>query len=55
MNASKGPLINALQRYEFFVILPLNPATLAKCREAFTPSGAKDDPQLSFENRTICS
>jgi transposase len=40
----KGPLINALQRYEFLVIFPLNPAMLAKYREAFTPSGAKDDP-----------
>jgi transposase len=44
LEIAKGPLINALQRYEFFVIFPLNPATLAKYREAFTPSGAKDDP-----------
>jgi transposase len=44
LEISKGPLINALQRYDFFVIFPLNPAMLAKYREAFTPSGAKDDP-----------
>jgi transposase len=44
LEISKGPLINALQRYDFFVLFPLNPAMLAKYREAFTPSGAKDDP-----------
>jgi transposase len=44
LEIAKGPLINALQRYDFFVIFPLNPAMLAKYREAFTPSGAKDDP-----------
>jgi hypothetical protein len=44
LEISKGPLINALQRYDFFVIFPVNPSMLAKYREAFTPSGAKDDP-----------
>lgn len=44
LEIAKGPLINALQRYDFFVIFPVNPAMLAKYREAFTPSGAKDDP-----------
>ncbi len=44
LEIAKGPLINALQRYDFFVIFPLNPAMLARYREAFTPSGAKDDP-----------
>lgn len=44
LEIAKGPLINALQRYDFFVIFPLNPAMLAKYRQAFTPSGAKDDP-----------
>ena len=41
---SKGPIVYALQKYDFFVIYPINPSTLAKYREAFTPSGAKDDP-----------
>ncbi len=41
---SKGPIISALQKYDFFVIYPVNPTTLAKYREAFTPSRAKDDP-----------
>ena len=40
----KGPLVYALQKYDFFVIFPVNPSTLAKYREAFTPSRAKDDP-----------
>ena len=41
---SKGPIVYALQKYDFFVIFPVNPTTLAKYREAFTPSRAKDDP-----------
>ncbi len=41
---SKGPIVSALQKYDFFVIYPVNPTTLAKYREAFTPSRAKDDP-----------
>lgn len=44
LEIAKGPLIHALQRYECFVFFPINPATLAKYREAFTPSRAKDDP-----------
>jgi transposase len=41
---SKGPIVYALQKFDFFVIFPINPSTLAKYREAFTPSRAKDDP-----------
>ena len=41
---TKGPIVSALQKYDFFVIYPVNPTTLAKYREAFTPSRAKDDP-----------
>jgi transposase len=41
---SKGPIVYALQKYDFFVIHPVNPTTLAKYRKAFNPSGAKDDP-----------
>ena len=41
---SKGPIIYALQKYDFLVIFPVNPSTLAKYRQAFSPSGAKDDP-----------
>ena len=41
---TKGPIVYALQKYDFFVIFPVNPSTLARYREAFTPSRAKDDP-----------
>ena len=40
----EGPIVYALQKYDFFVLFPINPLTLAKYREAFTPSRAKDDP-----------
>jgi hypothetical protein len=33
-----------LRKYDFLVLFPLNPLTLARYREAFTPSRAKDDP-----------
>ena len=41
---TKGPIVYALQKYDFFVLFPINPTTLAKYREAFKPSRAKDDP-----------
>jgi len=44
LEQSKGALIYALMGYDFLVLYPINPATLAKYREAFTPSKAKDDP-----------
>lgn len=44
LELAKGPIVYALRKYEFFVLFPLNPATLAKYREVFTHSGAKDDP-----------
>src|SRR5438034_3684028 len=44
LEISKGPLVYALQKYHFLVLFPVNPATLAKYRQAFTPSRAKDDP-----------
>src|SRR5260370_317167 len=44
LELAKGPIVYALQKYDFFVLFPINPATLAKDREAFKPSRAKDDP-----------
>jgi transposase len=38
------PLVSALRQYDFLVLFPINPLTLARYREAFTPSRAKDDP-----------
>jgi transposase len=37
-------LIHALMGYAFVVLYPINPVTLARYREAFTTSRAKDDP-----------
>ncbi len=44
LEQSRGPLIFALLKYDFLVLYPVNPSTLAKYREAFSPSRAKDDP-----------
>jgi transposase len=44
LELTKGPLVSALQRYEFITLFPVYPSTLAKYRKAFVPSGAKDDP-----------
>jgi len=44
LELAKGPLVYALQKYDFLVLFPVHPATLAKYRQAFTPSHAKADP-----------
>jgi transposase len=44
LELNKGPLVSALCKYDFLVLFPINPLTLARYREAFTPSRAKDDP-----------
>jgi transposase len=44
LEQARGPLIYALLKYDFLTLYPVNPKTLAKFREAFTPSRAKDDP-----------
>jgi transposase len=44
LELASGPLVYALQRFAFFVLFPVNPATLARYRKAFHASGAKDDP-----------
>ena len=41
---TKGPIVSALAKYDFIVLFPINPLMLARYREAFTPSRAKDDP-----------
>ena len=45
LEQSRGPLISALLTDDFLVLYPMNPTTLAKYREAFSPSRAKDDPR----------
>jgi transposase len=44
LELTKGPIVYALQKYDFIVLFPINPATLTRYRQAFKPSGAKDDP-----------
>ena len=41
---SRGALIHALLSYDFLVLYPIHPTTVAKFREAFKFSGTKSDP-----------
>ena len=41
---SRGGIAYALLKYDFLVLFPLPPTRLARYRESFTNSGAKDDP-----------
>ncbi len=44
MEQSKRALIYNLLGYDCLTLFPINPKSLARFREAFTPSGAKGDP-----------
>jgi transposase len=44
LELNKGPMVYALRRYEFLSLFPVNPLTLARYRQACTPSHAKDNP-----------
>jgi transposase len=44
LEQSRGPLIYALLKYDFLTLYPVNPSTLSRYREAFSPSRHKDDP-----------
>lgn len=44
LEQKNGAVVHALMGYAEVDLYPVNPATLAKYREAFCPSGAKDDP-----------
>ena len=44
LEQKRGPLIYFLMKYDFIILYPINPATVAKYRRAFQPSRAKDDP-----------
>lgn len=41
----KDPMVYALQKYPFITIFPVHALSTARYRQAFSPSGAKDDPQ----------
>jgi transposase len=44
LEQSRGALVYALMSHQFLVLYPVNPKALAKFRETFYLSGAKDDP-----------
>jgi hypothetical protein len=44
LELSKGLIVYALQKYDFVTLFPVKPLMLARYRQAFYPSGAKDDP-----------
>jgi transposase len=44
LELNTGPLVSARRADDFLALFPSNPCTLARDREAFTPSHAKDDP-----------
>lgn len=44
LEQTRGALVYALMRYEHLVLFPINPVTAARYREAFAPSGSKNDP-----------
>ena len=43
LEQSRGALVAMLVQYECFLLYPVNPVTAARLRQAFFPSGAKDD------------
>ena len=45
LEQSRGPLVAALLQYKNLTLFPVNPKQLAHFREAFYPSGSKDDPR----------
>ncbi len=43
LEQARGALLYALAKYAHLVLYPVHPTSLARYREAFSPSGAKDD------------
>src|ERR1700692_9306 len=41
LELAKGPIVSALQKYDFFTLFPINPSTLAKYRLAFKPESCQ--------------
>lgn len=44
LEQSRGALLFMLAKYAHLVLYPVHPGSLARYRQVFTPSGAKDDP-----------
>lgn len=48
-----GPILAALRQYDFLGLLPINPMTVARSREAFAPSRATDAPTNAALQRDL--
>lgn len=48
LELERGPVVSTLLEYDIFVLFPVRPDGLAKYRQTFTPSRAKDDPSDAF-------
>ncbi|MCP5193728.1 MAG: IS110 family transposase [Pseudomonadales bacterium] len=44
LELTRGPIVYALQKYDFLDIIPVSPTALAKYRKFLHPSGSKNDP-----------
>jgi transposase len=56
LEQSRGPLIYALMKYDFLTLYPVNPSTLSRYREAFSPSRHKDDStDAAYLAELLCS
>tara|TARA_B100000686_G_scaffold278583_1_gene298624 strand:- start:282 stop:1592 length:1311 start_codon:yes stop_codon:yes gene_type:complete len=44
LEQKRGPLINALLKFDNLILVPVNPSQLASFRDTFGPAGAKNDP-----------
>ena len=55
LEQSRGSLVYHLMTYDFIILYPVNPITLARYRAAFYTSGAKDDkPDADLLRELIC-
>jgi hypothetical protein len=53
LERTTGPLVFALRKYAGLILCPLNPLTLARYRDACTPSRAKDAPTAAALPREL--
>jgi hypothetical protein len=53
LELTKGPLVFAWRPYDLLVLFPSNPLTVARDREAFTPSRATDAPTDAALQRAL--
>jgi Transposase len=54
LELAKGPIVSTLQKYDFIVIFPVNPAAVAKYRQTWTPSAPKTTSATPSSPWTSC-